>query len=74
MTPARDADYIVCRALIERCGGLWSKADMARAWGVSRERARQLATQPDFPERVGDDRWLAGEVQTWKRERNERHA
>jgi hypothetical protein len=51
-------------------GGLHSIADLARRWGVSKQRARELTMHPDFPKPIltagGDRLWLASEADQFR--------
>jgi predicted DNA-binding transcriptional regulator AlpA len=66
------------RRRIAGAGGLVNAADMARDWGVSRERIRQLVELADFPEPIGHAGvrpvWLAEQVADWRAQRAARVA
>lgn len=61
------------RDRIAAAGGVVNAADLARAWGVSRERVRQLAQEPGFPaplEPVGERPvWLRAVCDAWREAR-----
>lgn len=58
------------RRLIDKAGGLHTEADLARRWGVSRQRIRELTEMDDFPQPVlviGRSKLYAGyECDTWR--------
>jgi hypothetical protein len=61
------------RYWIDQAGGLASKNDLARRWGVSRQRVRALEEDPTFPAPLG---WVNGhpaygvrEVDAWRDDR-----
>lgn len=43
------------RDLIARAGGLVHKAELAKRWGVSRQRINELVAMPDFPQPVNPE-------------------
>jgi len=55
---------------INRLGGLASQADMARRWGISRQRVHQLVGGLRFPAVVGyvngQAVWFAGAADQWR--------
>lgn len=55
---------------LEQAGGLVGRQELARTWGVSRQRIAQLVTQPGFPAAVGrangGDVWLLAECEAWR--------
>jgi hypothetical protein len=57
-------------ALLERHGGIVGRVELAKQWGVSRQRVAQLLIVPDFPEPIatanGGPVWLADECDAWK--------
>lgn len=61
------------RAGIQVSGGLASQADLARRWGMSRQRVGILVRQPGFPEPAatvnGQPVWLADEAAIWRQHR-----
>ncbi len=58
------------RAAVATCAGLVSQADLARRWGISRQRVGVLVRQPGFPEPAtivnGQPAWLADEANVWR--------
>jgi hypothetical protein len=65
---ARDIDRL--RAAIDRAGGLVTLADLARLWGVSTQRAHQIAEANAFPEPVatvgGRKLWATAQLAGWR--------
>lgn len=61
------------RAAIKAAGGLGSVTDLARRWGVSRQRLSQLVGEDDFPKPVcevnGRPVYLVGECDEWRQAR-----
>src|SRR4051812_27961443 len=53
--------------------GLASPADLARRWGISRQRGWQLAREPDFPPPIGHVNcqpvYLVAEADEWRESR-----
>jgi hypothetical protein len=41
-------------AMIEAAGGLATSAELAKRWGVSRQRGREIVAHPDFPAPVAE--------------------
>ncbi len=58
------------RAYITQAGGLHTLAALAKRWGVSRQRAKELEQHPDFPTPVlviGRSKLYAGhEADAWR--------
>ncbi len=58
------------RTMIGTCGGLVSAADLARRWGLSRQRVGVLVRQTGFPAPAttvnGHPVWLADEANIWR--------
>jgi hypothetical protein len=54
---------------IKRLGGLASQADLARRYGITRQRVHQLAREPGFPEPAGhvsrQPVWFAAAADQW---------
>jgi hypothetical protein len=57
-------------AQIIRAGGLVSAADLARDWGLTRQRLTVLQRAQGFPEPVGEVNgrpvWLGNETSEWR--------
>lgn len=73
--PATDAQRAAAKArrAIAAAGGLANQAELARHWGVTRGRVRELAELDDFPEPVDtigeSDVWAIGELDEWRANR-----
>jgi hypothetical protein len=61
------------RELLAASGGLATSAELARRWGLCRQRVSQLAAEPSFPEPVvtvgRHSLWLVTEADTWQHDR-----
>lgn len=61
------------REAVAECGGLVGASDIARRWGLSKQRVAQLIASASFPEPLAGHgapaRWLAYEVDEWREER-----
>ncbi len=67
--------YAVARYHIDLCGGLGTTSDLARRWGISRERVRQLSILEGFPEEVvragRNTLYFLGECDDWRTARRD---
>jgi predicted DNA-binding transcriptional regulator AlpA len=65
------------RQALSEIGELASQADLARRWGLTRQRVHQLVREPAFPSPVarvsGQSVWLAHEADYWLRLRGQGH-
>ncbi len=61
------------REALAATGGLASQADLARRWGMTRQRVFQMTREPAFPPPAtqinGHAIWLVDEAEHWKRYR-----
>ena len=61
------------RDAIAGMGGLCSISDLARRWGISRQRARVIVRMDGFPEPVltdgASELWFADEADDWRHRR-----
>lgn len=68
-----NSNHEQARAGIQISGGLASQADLARRWGMSRQRVGILVRQPGFPQPAaavnGQPVWLADEAAIWRQHR-----
>src|SRR5262245_57322054 len=59
----------VVREALQRVGALASQADLARRWGISRQRVHQLTREVDVPKPAatigGQGAWIVEEVDAW---------
>lgn len=66
----REREVESIRRRIDAAGGLVNGADLARVWGLSRERIRQLVELEDFPEPIGHPGirpvWLREQCEDWR--------
>jgi hypothetical protein len=72
-----DETAMVARDVVAGAGGVVNLAAIAEKFGVSKQRAGQLADHPTFPEPLPGDStvkvWLWGEVSEWRDERQHRY-
>lgn len=65
------------RASIERVGGLFNRAGLARRWGVSRQYVGKATAHPDFPPAIqiggGGEVWPADEADDWRKRHRPRN-
>jgi hypothetical protein len=58
--------YHDAHEVLEAAGGLASQADLARRWGIARQRVHEVVRAPEFPTPVGQVNghpvWLAREA------------
>jgi hypothetical protein len=58
---------------IKRLGGLASQADLARRWGISRQRVHQLTRETGFPSPAGEVNgqpvWFVAAADQWRKYR-----
>jgi predicted DNA-binding transcriptional regulator AlpA len=64
------------RTAIAKHGGLCSRADLARRWGVTKPTITEMTRQPDFPTPVtevnGRPVWAAVDCDQWRSTRTTR--
>jgi prophage regulatory protein len=69
LDPTLNARFSTVREILQGVGGLASQADLARRWGVSRQRVHLLTRDPGFPgpaARVsGRSVWIAAGADLW---------
>lgn len=68
----------IARDYLAQSGGVIGRVEMAKRWGVSRQRIHQYTEMSDFPAPVGHAGvrkgepdmpvWMAAEVDAWKQE------
>lgn len=64
-------DLAALRTALERVHGLAGTSDIARAWGISKQRVQVLSTHQDFPEPIvrlgGRPIWTRAEADAWRK-------
>lgn len=65
MTAWTERDSEELRRLVHRAGGVVSRTEIARLYGVTRQAVQKWSDEPDFPAPIIKGRWATVEVIAW---------